>query len=71
LLEYLKPTALSYTYAKLSTRRSASSVAKGKRKESENAIRGVNNNNSPNSNSSITTYKEDYVVPKANKDLDT
>jgi hypothetical protein len=71
LLEYLKPIVLSYTYTKLSTRRSASSIVKGKEKESKNTIRGINNHNSSNSNSSITTYKEDYIIPKANKDLDT
>jgi hypothetical protein len=71
LLEYLKPIALFYAYTKLSTRRSASSVVKGKGRKSKNTIKGINNNNSSNSNSSITTYKENYIILKANKDLDT
>jgi hypothetical protein len=62
LLGYLKPTALLHACAKLSTYKA---TLKGKKKEATLKSSVTKDNKGPNPNSSITTYKEDYIVPNA------
>jgi hypothetical protein len=63
LLEYLKPIALLHTYAKLSTCKST--LLKGKKKKATLKNSVTKDNKGPNPNSSVTTYKEEYIVPNA------